>query len=165
MTIVTGALLTGHITYGSLRPTNSQPCPSLVSAETQTTSTLFKDFHQWVLDSCSASYLNAIPFHIWHKVNSVETPGDIILCNPLVSILPSLCRYLNDLRCSFKVHLQPLVMVIVFCWPGPYVSSPTRPMESCQIRTMECIPHGCRRDLVVLDAPCLHSHWSVAEDT
>ena len=100
-----------------------------------------------------------------HKMDPVETPRDIILRNPLVGILTSLYGHLNDLRCSSEVNLQPLVVVIVFCWPGSHVSSPTAPVEPRQVRAMVPIPHRCWRNLVVLDAACLHSHWSVAKNT
>ena len=121
---------------------------------------VWKDNH-----SVRFTYLNAIAFFIMHKVDCIKTPGHVILRDPLISILSSLYRHLNNLCCFSKITLEPLEVIVVLGWPGPHVSSPTSSVESRQVGAMVTIPRGCCCYLVILNTTWLHSHWSVAKNT
>jgi len=111
------------------------------------------------------TYLNVIPFFIMHEVDCIKTPGHVILRDPLIQILSPLYWHLNNLRCSSKVTLEPLEVIVVLGWPSSDVSPPTPSVEPRQVRAMVTIPRGCCCYFLVLDTTWLHSHWSVAKNT
>ena len=110
-------------------------------------------------------YFNIVPLLIRNKVQRVKTPCHVILRDPLLKVLTSLRRYLNNLRCFSEVNLQPLVVIVVLGWPGPHVPSPSSSVETRQKRGMVPIPLRWCRNPVVFDSTCLHSHWAITESS
>ena len=99
----------------------------------------------------------------------VKTPRHVILPDPHRRIMASLCGDLDDLRRSAKVNLQPLVGGIILGQPGPRVPPPSmslkppQPRSVVQVFVLVYVRWCCY--LLILDAPRLHSHWSVTEHT
>ena len=126
-------------------------------------------FRSWFIYNLSINtcfpYFNIVPLLIRNKVQRVKTPGHVILRDPLLKVLTSLCRYLNNLRCFSEVNLQPLVVIVVLGWPGPHVPSPSSSVETRQKRGMVPIPLRWCRNPVVFDSACLHSHWAITESS
>lgn len=96
-------------------------------------------------------YLSVITFFIFRKVHSIQAMRYIVLCHPLVCILPSLGRDPNDLRCSTKVNLQPLIPIIVSRGPGPYVPPTATAMETSKVRGVVSVPRRRRCDHVIFE--------------
>ena len=126
-------------------------------------------FRSWFTYNLSINtcfpYFNIVPLLIRNKVQRVKTPCHVILRDPLLKVLTSLRRYLNNLRCFSEVNLQPLVVIVVLGWPGPHVPSPSSSVETGQKRGMVPIPLRWCRNPVVFDSTCLHSHWAITESS
>lgn len=68
-------------------------------------------------------YLIVTPMSVQSPMSSILTVTQLVSRHPLVSVLTSLCFYFRDFHWSFEIHLEPLMMIVVSCAPGPNVST------------------------------------------
>ena len=80
----------------------------------------------------------------------------------MVGVLSTLCRYLGDFRWSPKVHLEPLVVIVVSCAPGSHVRSSLGSAQSSQPRGVILVERRRGSDHVVSNRAFLHSKRLVA---
>ena len=78
------------------------------------------------------SYLSAVSFHIFHKIDLISTVRDVYLLDPHANVLSSLHRHLDDSGRSTEVNLQVLVPIVHPCAPGSHVFSLPRALEPTQ---------------------------------
>ena len=107
-------------------------------------------------------YLSVAVILIFSKMSSVLTEGHIVLCHPLTGVLSSLSSDLRYPDWTSKIHLQPLVAVIVTCRPGPSPSSSSPPVKPGVGRSVDFVPHGRGHQLGGAKTAILHSERFVA---
>ena len=109
-------------------------------------------------------YLDGVPpFLDSRKTCSVGAVKDPVRGDPLIGVLSSLGGYSSDLHCSSKVHLQPLIVVVVTCTPRSHVPSAFWAVKSTKKRSVDFVVGRGSRHGLVFNSPLLDSNSSVAE--
>ena len=85
-------------------------------------------------------------------MDTIEAIQDPVARHPLIGVLPSLGRYAGDLHDAAKVHLQPLVVVVVARLPASHVAAEFTAVEAGEPGDGEAVVHRRRFESGVFDA-------------
>ena len=107
------------------------------------------------------SYLSVAFFFKLRKVRSVLTEGQVVLSHPLAGVLSSLSSDLRHSCRPSKVHLQPLVAVVVTCRPGSSPCSGSSPVQPGVCGSVVSVPTGSSRQLIGTQTSVLQPKWFV----
>ena len=110
------------------------------------------------------THLNSVPpLFNPGKLYAIQTIIHPISGDPLIGVLSSLGGYSSYLHCSSKVHLQPLIVVVMTCTPRSHVPSAFSAVKSTKKRNVKIIVRGRSCHGLVSDSSFLNPHSSVTE--
>ena len=102
-------------------------------------------------------YLSAAALFILCEIVAIRAEFHVIFRDPLTGVASALRGYLDNTRGHFKVHLQPLVVVIIKRGPRTYSRAALLPMESGIIRPVVSIQWWRRCYLIGTYSATLHT--------
>ena len=115
------------------------PCIALVTQYKFTSLSCLVAQQNPVVIFSDPSYLVNTSKPIHCPMNVVSTKRHVVRCYPVPHILPSLSSNFSNLHRSTKVDFEPLIIILVFCAPGPNIPPGLNSSQSPKPCGMEAV--------------------------